>query len=233
MPLSYKNARRIARQPYKRLARKVPAKTKTYVKKTINRTKELKCEGYTVASQSTAYDVASATKFVDLSLVVTGDDEDTRDASMVEAVGWRINYFIPPGDIASPPASVPVRVVVFQWLENSGTTYPSLTGLGATSTASAYLDVLPNKLTATTHFRYKMLYDKIHIINASTLSTPYSVVKKLWIPASKLSSKLIKYDRAVDTGIGHVFIGAFCNQTDASADDPSILYVAQFKFREH
>lgn len=236
--VSYKTARAIARQPYKRLARKVPAKTKRYVRKAISRMSEAKYKYTTIASHSTGYDVASTTMFQNLTLVDQGDAINEREGNTFEIKSIRIRANIPRFQFQTDSMVAPIRIVVLQWNETSNTN-PSLADFGVASTASAYQDVIPNPTSTTYTKRYKILYDRtIQMYDtggtAPVMSGPGQYMIPIYIPASKLARKTVtKMLTADNNGIGHIFVGAFTNATDASGDDPSIIFTSLIKFKEN
>lgn len=225
-PISYSQAKSIKALPYRRLARRVPAATKKYVKRQILRDEETKSFYSSDLTNSLSYD--NATLF-NMTNVSQGDNYNSRDGNKIRAVALTIK-----GRLRGGPADTTARVIVFQWKKDNNVDTPAITDLFRQGAGAGAEYIEPLNLQNRKY--YKILSDKRYSVGTTTVANstgglPSDILISHYIPASKFA-KIIDYNDNAGTGKNMIYVIAFSDVTDASGNEPILSMQSRFDFKE-
>ncbi len=206
--------------------------SKAYVKRAIKKMHEKK---YFMKEQSSIAVSFDTHLLVDLSAIPQGDTDLTRDGDSVKLTSLQVRMTWQTG--ASQSADSYVRVVIFQWFDNSTPTPPLVLGaLGAAFDGTTAMDAFYN------HDRrrqFRVLYDNLSICGGS--SDP-AVASHLFrkTPVISFTPKIkgkrtgkkayINFVGGGTTAQNKIYLLAISNIADGTNTEPVLLFNSKLNF---
>lgn len=157
--------------------------------------------------------------YVNFNTIGQGTTAITRNGNSIRAKSWMINFILEPG--ATQTTSEPIRIMLFQGLNEDTLTPSGSTLLTTTGTSSAIIS--PRNVDNTKD--YKVLYDRI--IDVGVVADGSQVQKrKLFF---KLNHKVLYTNGSSGFENGGLYMLAF-SQAAAGTAYPTITYYSRFRF---
>lgn len=195
------------------MRKKVPEKTKKYVKREISR----QFETHYQEGNFTGEEITSTAAAKSLISVSEGDTYDARTGIEITPVRLTCNYFVKPKSAGGPQL---VRLVLFQWKPNRQDLAPSLDDIIHDSGTQPLFR--PTRLFAK---QFRLLGDKLIQVPGINENNRSGVRVKWTIPRKKLSKIKWKDDNATEDS-GHLYLltlGENATGTTACTIDGSVI----------
>jgi len=193
---------------------KVPAAVKTYVKREISGSQEVKV--FNDPGLSTTADISGSMAGL-VTGIVQGTAEDERIGDTIRVSALKMKGYIALGDTQNR-----FRLIVLQWHPDSAFETPSVSKILTTSTTYALgPNSLPNYFQRQ---KYKILYDKSVVLSADRPEAPFTcnVYKKRMRP--------VQFNVGATTGKNHLY---YLIISDSSAAvHPSISFDYQLHYTD-
>ncbi len=195
--------------------------TKSYVRRVVGSKIETKSfVGFSISSVSVSFDVPIMQQVSD---VVTGDINLTRDGDVIDPTMLELRYDLLPTDATE---SVIARIICFQWMADADDDTP--TGNDVLNSAGAASDINQATETGGAGNKIRILYDRRHAMGTTNAGNLQYTLGFIRVPGKRMAR--IYFDGTASKK-GHIFVFATSNM-NAANNEPIMRLNGNLKFKD-
>lgn len=163
---------------------------------------------------------------VDLSDIISGAAYDERNGDRITPTYFGFRYDVRCNSNAAANLYRRMRVIVFQWLQDSNQTFPNAGDLLATTTGIPGIYSFYNMENAA---NFRILYDARHLVSPAGGNPDSTQMANVSVPGKRM--KKIHYNDTSTNGTNKIFL-LVVSDTAVTDDRPAINGMARLKYKD-